>query len=82
MTQRERFDSLIARVQNPGNSHMAKYINMNYKHRLSLGWHIRHVEAAFRKIGDAAAEEKESLEKTIDASLEQIEFLLNDQKWL
>lgn len=82
MTQRERFDCLIERIRKPENSHMAKYINMNYKHRLSLGWHIMRAEASLRKIDEAKGAEREALERSIDSSLEQIEFLLNDQKWL
>ena len=82
MTQKERFDSLISRIQKPENSHMVSYLNMVYKHRLSIGWHIEHIINALRRLNAPDEEDKDYLEKSIDSSLDQIEFLLNDQGWL
>ncbi|MBR4940725.1 MAG: hypothetical protein IKZ19_01845 [Clostridia bacterium] len=82
MTQKERFDSLIARIQDPKNSHMFSYINMIYKNRLSISWHVKHIIIAFSALEAADKDVRAELEKSVDSSLEQIEFLMNDQGWL
>ena len=82
MTRKERFDSLIARIQKPENSHMFSYVNMVYKNRLSISWHVKHIINMFYALENANNKDRDELEKSIDSSLDQIEFLLNDQNWL
>ena len=61
---------------------MVSYINKPYKNRLSICWHVRRIERALRQLNAEDCEDREYFEKAIEASLDQIEFLLNDQKWL
>ena len=82
MTRKERFDNLVMRIQKPENSHMFPYVNMIYKNRLSISWHVKHIVNAFSSLCDTNCEDRDMLEKSIDSSLDQIEFLLDDQKWL
>ena len=82
MTRKERFESLISRIQKPENSHMFSYVNMVYKNRLSISWHVKHIINEFSALGKAKKEDEKEIERSIDSSLDQIEFLLNDQNWL